>query len=196
MAAKVTVVYLKALKEPLIQILFSHPALLLVTIMIIFNVNMPAKGRKGDQRWSMYRSLHHDVSRLLEEDDLHFSFHRADEAANCSNEYDTNIMGRFICRNPACDSGGWSSKKIAITIRMYHSAEYNARVYHQRCKSCNRLSRPILNESYADRVAYRIKKWNGIQLDRPYYSGQSKGPHNSNLCEGCRAGHCNSLVLD
>lgn len=124
----------------------------------------------------MYPSLHDGISRLLEEDDLHFAFHEVDDAEGCTKEYDTNIMGRFICRNRKCDSDGWSSKRIAITIRMYPGAEYNARVYHQRCKTCNSLSRPILNESYAERVAYRIKRWCGIHMDLPHYSANSKDP--------------------
>ncbi|KAE8326497.1 zinc-binding domain-containing protein [Aspergillus sergii] len=72
-------------------------------------------------------------------------------------------------------------KKVAITIRMYPGDEYNARVYHQRCKSCNRLSQPILNETYAEQVAYRVKKWNGCTVEKPKYSDQSNSPHNRHL---------------
>lgn len=151
---------------------------------------MPSRKSKPDRKWSMYQSLHDDVSRLLEEDDLHFDFHENDDTATCIKEYDTNIMGRFICRNRECASNGWSSKKIAITIRMYPGAQYNARVYNQRCHECNRLGRPRLDDSYAERVAYRLKKWCGIEMDKPPPSRQSKGPHQSDLCEGCRDGHC------
>jgi hypothetical protein len=80
--------------------------------------------------------------------------------------------------------------RIAITIRMYRGERYNTRVYHQRCKACNSLSRPILDDSYAKRVAYRLKKWCGVELERPEFSGQSKGPHEAKFCEGCKAGHC------
>jgi hypothetical protein len=45
----------------------------------------------------------------------------------------------------------------------------------------------------AERVAYRLKKRRGIEMDRPIYSGQSKGPHQNNLCEGCKDGHCSQL---
>ena len=152
---------------------------------------MPSRKSKLNQRWSMYPALHDDVSLLLEEDDLHFDFHENDDPESCNKEYDTNIMGRFICRHHACGSSGWASKKIAITIRMYPGAQYNARVYHQRCKGCNSLSKPCLDNSYAERVAYRIKKWCGIEIDRPNYSGQSNGPHQRSLCEGCKDGHCN-----
>jgi len=154
---------------------------------------MPSRKPKSIQRWSMYPVLHDDVSRLLEEDDLHFDFHANDDFGSCTNQYDTNIMGRFICHNRACGSNGWPSKKIAIIIRMYPGAQYNARVYHQRCLKCNNLSKPRLDDSYAERVAYRLKKWCGIEMDRPSYSGQSKGPHQRNLCEGCKDGHCDQL---
>ena len=140
--------------------------------------------------WSMYSKLHDDVSRLLEEDDLYFDFHGNSNAKNCIKEYDTNIMGRFICSNQECGSNGWSSKRIAVTIRMYSGAQYNARVYHQRCQECNWLSKPRLDGSYAERVAYRLKKWCGIEIERPFYSEGKGPPHRSHLCEGCRDGHC------
>lgn len=169
----------------------TPPDFFIIACSLPARLDMPRRRQKSDKRWSIYPSLHDNVSLLLEEDDIHFDFHEVDDAEGCIKEYDTNIMGRFICRNHACDSSGWSSKKIAITIRMYPGAKYNARVYHQRCKNCNSLSEPRLNESYAERVAYRLKKWRGIQMDLPSYdSKKSKGPHNSRLCEGCKAGHC------
>lgn len=153
------------------------------------------RGRRlqPEEKWSVFPSFHEAVSRLLEGDNVRCDFHKIDDSQNCTRSYDTNITGRFICRNRACGSNGWSSKKIAVTIRMYPGATYNARVYYQRCESCKNLSRPILNESYAERVAYRLKKWNGIRVEPPYFAGTSAGPHNSDLCEGCRDGHCTTL---
>ena len=151
---------------------------------------MPSKNPKSNRSWFMYPTLHDDVLRLLEEDHLDIDFHEADDNRTCIRVYDTNIMGRFTCRNHACNSNGWSSKKIAITIRMYPRAQYNARVYNQRCQGCNRLGEPRLDNSYAERVAYRLKKWCGIEVDRPSFKGKSKGPHQSVLCEGCKNGHC------
>ena len=140
----------------------------------------------------MFPELHAEVSTRLEEDGLSFDFHTADTARNSTEVYDTNIMGDFVCSNDDCASNGWSSKKIAITIRMYPGKQYNARVYYQRCRSCRQLSKPTLDTSYAERVAYRLKKWSGLQLDIPYYSNESKGPHQSWLCEGCKNGHCSA----
>lgn len=173
-----------------LQVLSLLPA----AFLVLPYLDMPPQKRKPVKRWSLYSSLHSDVSRLLEEDGLHFNFYGVDDAENCTMEYDTNIMGRFVCYNRACNAGGWSSKKIAITIRMYSRARYNARVYHQRCKGCNSLGRPILDDSYAERVAYRIKKWRGIEMDEPPYNQPNgDGPHNSALCEGCRDGHCTEM---
>lgn len=138
----------------------------------------------------MFPDLHDNVATLLESSGLDFVFHQQDEDYGSTRDYDTNIMGQFKCRNRSCWSKGWSSKMIAITIRMYGENEYNARVYHQRCKNCNQLSRPLLDGSYAERVAYRLKKWRGITMEVPYYSEESKGPHEKSLCEGCKNGHC------
>ncbi|KAH7308608.1 zinc-binding domain-containing protein [Stachybotrys elegans] len=149
--------------------------------------------RKPNNRstWSMFPSLHDQVAQLLQESNLSFAFHNVDEI-HCDNEYDTNIMGRFSCHNPNCASGGWSSKVVPITIRMYSERRYNARVYHQRCILCNRLAKPRLDDSYAERVAYRLKKWSGIDVQNPFSSPHdyNKPPHISDLCEGCKAGHC------
>ncbi|KAB8211712.1 zinc-binding domain-containing protein [Aspergillus parasiticus] len=119
---------------------------------------------------------------LLDDEFLTFDFHEIDGDRGCTKDYDTSITGRFTCDNAACESTGWSSKKIVITIRMYPGDEYNARVYHQRCKSCNRLSQPILNETYAER--------------KPKYSVKSNGPHKCHLCEGCKNGHCKDGLGD
>lgn len=152
---------------------------------------------RAEERYCTFPSLHDDVSALLEEDDLYFGFRDVDDQAGCVREYDTNIMGRFICRNGACECGGWSSKKIAITIRMYPGAGYNARVYKQRCRSCDALGDLRLEHggSYADRVAYRIKKWCGVDMKPPAYLGKAaKGPHQADLCEGCKAGRCKEAI--
>jgi hypothetical protein len=152
---------------------------------------MPRKGRKAAKLWSLHPKLHNDVAQLLDEEGLQVDFFNADDEETNIEERDTNIMGRFICGNSGCHSSGWSSKKIAITIRMYPRQLYNARVYHQRCKICRAVGRPVLDQRcYAERVTYWLKKWNGIEVERPNYSGQSRGPHDSELCEGCKAGHC------
>ncbi|EFQ36638.1 hypothetical protein CGRA01v4_12197 [Colletotrichum graminicola] len=150
--------------------------------------NKKARSIKG---WSLYSALHNDVLQLLQEDNLTFKFHNDDNDDNSRRDYDTNIMGQFACRNHACHANGWASKRIPVTIRMYDGQRYNARVYHQRCRQCNSLSRPTLDSSYAERVAYRLKVWCGIPMQPPNFVRKpAKKPHASELCEGCKAGHC------
>lgn len=147
--------------------------------------------QESDKSWSMYPALHDSVNHLLKDDGLSFSFFEIDEDRGAIEEYDTNIMGRFECLNKACRQRGWTSKVIAVTIRMYTEQRYNARVYHQCCKSCGSASQPFLDNSYAERLAYRLKKWSGIEMEQPFYNDrESERPHESALCEGCRHGHC------
>ncbi|KAJ5764636.1 hypothetical protein N7533_003317 [Penicillium manginii] len=154
---------------------------------------MPRKTSKQKKKWSMYPSLHSDITDLLEEDGITFGFYGNDTDTGAIRDYDTNIMGRFNCYNSKCKSDGWSSKMIAIRIRLYSGNKYNARVYHQHCKTCKSISRPVLDASYAERVAYRLRKWKGIAQEVPDHSEESKGPHHTHLCEGCKDGHCTYL---
>jgi hypothetical protein len=137
----------------------------------------------------MFPARHSDVAAELEEHSLTFSFYNVDESS-CVKEYDSNIKGFFSCYNPKCSSDGWYSKLISITIRMYRGQRYNARVYHQRCRVCNWLGKPHIDESYAERVAYRLKKWSGVKVKKPKFNKGHRKAHETHLCEGCNAGHC------
>ncbi|KAH7184635.1 zinc-binding domain-containing protein [Fusarium flagelliforme] len=151
------------------------------------------KRRASEKRpaWSMWPNLDDQIREKLEEVHLNYTFNPNDKDNSYIKSYDTNIMGRFTCHNPDCEKNGWSSKKIAITIRGYSRGRYNARVYHQRCDACRSLGKPTLDEeSYTDIVCYRIKKWNGFEMEQREWGGKSKGPHNKTLCEGCKHGHC------
>ena len=122
----------------------------------------------------MQPSLHNDVSRLLEPHNLVFEIYDVDEEITNVEEHNTNVMGEFACKNRACACNGWSSKKVATTIRMYLNEQCDARVYHQSCRSCKALSRPILDDSYADRVAYRLKKWSEIPVERLFTPARAR----------------------
>ncbi|KAL2810249.1 zinc-binding domain-containing protein [Aspergillus granulosus] len=155
---------------------------------------MPSHRKSSQKTNSMFPSLHTTVATLLESSapELKFTFHPDNTDNDCAKAYNTNIMGKFICHKPGCHSV-WTSKKIAIRIRLYHGETYNALVYHQRCKKCHWVSKPKLDEEcYAERIVYRLKKWSGIQgLEIPAYNGgNGEGPHIERLCEGCKAGHC------
>lgn len=80
------------------------------------------KQKARHQTWSIPAKRHDEVARLLKDDNLQFTF-RSDDDCACERNYDTNIMGRFICHNMKCSSSGWASKKVAITIRMYHGKQ-------------------------------------------------------------------------
>lgn len=141
--------------------------------------------------WSMYPKFHKHVQSELETEDLNFTYHQEDDNKACVKDYDTNVIGRFICRNKSCSSDGWASKVVAVTIRMYPDNEYNARVYHQRCRGCHSVARPILDKQcYAERVAYRLKKWKGKKVEQPFYEKKNTPPHEGKLCEGCKVGRC------
>ncbi|KAI1437300.1 zinc-binding domain-containing protein [Xylaria sp. CBS 124048] len=156
---------------------------------------MAKKQRRGPPKWSIWPTKHAEVQELLQAEGISFKFNPNDVDIDTddgqSKEYDTKIMGRFVCHNQNCATSGWASKHICITIRMYPGRQYNARVYHQHCKRCNGISAPILDDSYAERVAYRLKVWSGLQMVKPpFTSKKSNGPHEEELCEGCQAGHC------
>lgn len=100
-------------------------------------------------------------------------------------------MGKFKCNNKRCSARSWSSKNVAILIRGYPENGYNAVVFNQRSKSCNELGQLTLDkDSYVERVAYRIKKWAGVEMEPPHYAGKIGPPYEGELCEGCKAGYC------
>jgi hypothetical protein len=155
-------------------------------------LEMSKKKNKSRNPWSLHPSRHSDVLRLLQGSGLSFDFYDIDDPFKSTREYDTNVMGRFPCWNTRCISKGWSSKMIPVTIRLYHDSRYNVRVYNQRCQECGRTSRPRLDDSYAERVVYRLRKWSGLEVEPPFFSGEHNGPHLTAFCEGCRTGRCNS----
>jgi len=104
--------------------------------------------------------------------------------------YDTHIMGRFDCTNSACPTDKWSSKWIALTIRLYEGQRYNAKVWHQRCRACDTFGHPTLDDTYAERIAYRLKVWFRKYLELVNWSWRETPPHESDLCEGCKHRHC------
>ncbi|KAF1850817.1 uncharacterized protein K460DRAFT_271884 [Cucurbitaria berberidis CBS 394.84] len=139
----------------------------------------------------MFPLLHRDVVNAVSGDISSTWFNGKPSDRNSNNEYSTHVMGKFICNNKACPTGGWGSKKVAILIRGYPGNGYNAEVFNQRCKSCNRPGSMKLDEdSYVDRVAYRLKKWAGIPMEKQHYERKISLPHEEMFCEGCKRGLC------
>ena len=101
---------------------------------------------KGETKISfMFPSLHQDVVNAVSDEIASTRFHE-DSDRYSNNEYSTHVMGKFKCNNDACSTSGWGSKKVAILIRGYPKNGYNAVVFNQRCKSCNRLGTLTLDK--------------------------------------------------
>lgn len=150
-----------------------------------------AQRKHNPPSWSMKPSEHTNVSHLLETTSLTFTFHPDDCDTTSLKEHDTTILCHFHCFNPSCASKGWVSGHVATTIRLYVDSQYNARIYHQRCKECHWISKPrILKDSYAERVAYRLKVWSGVPVEKMAKGRKTQIEHSVGLCEGCRAGRC------
>ncbi|KAK7185466.1 uncharacterized protein CC84DRAFT_1189984 [Paraphaeosphaeria sporulosa] len=143
-------------------------------------------------KFSLHPELHGAVSLHLADDDLHFSFRQDRSDARSTKAWNSNIRGVFICYNNKCPSRSWASGMVAIRILLYAGQQYHAQVYHQRCEQCNFVSKPRLDDSYAERVARRLKIWSGVKVESVPRRGQSKRPHLTELCEGCRAGYCSN----
>ncbi|KAH8699374.1 zinc-binding domain-containing protein [Phaeosphaeriaceae sp. PMI808] len=147
---------------------------------------------KAETRTSfMFPSLHEEIVNVVSGEIASAWFHENDSDEDSNYKYSTHVMGKFKCKNNACSTGGWGSKRVAILIRGYPEDGYNAIVFNQRCESCDRLGTLTLDEkSYVDRVSYRLKKWAGVAMEQQYYAPKAGLPHKRNLCEGCKRGVC------
>ncbi|KAK3353791.1 zinc-binding domain-containing protein [Lasiosphaeria hispida] len=153
-----------------------------------------AASLKGEKMTSfMFPSLHPSVLDVVANAVPSAWFNERDSEDDFNNEWDTNVMGKFICDNQRCRKRGWGSKKVAIRIRGYPGSGYNAVVYNQRCKVCDVLGVFTLDEdSYVERVAYWLKQWAGVQVDKPEHDKKKGPPHEFEFCEGGKQGHCNA----
>ena len=139
----------------------------------------------------MFPSLHQNVVNAVSDSIASTWFQKNESDEDVDNEYSTHVMGKFKCNNSACTTGGWGSKKVAILIRGYPRNGYNAVVFNQRCKSCGKLGTLALDEqSYIDRIGYRLKKWAGVPMEQQQYASKKGLPHERNFCEGCKRGIC------
>jgi hypothetical protein len=143
---------------------------------------------------AMFPSLYDDVKNALSSEFITPEpwFNPARDDRETITEYSTYIIGRFEYRNQSYAKRNWGSKKISILIRRFPDNGYNAIVFKQRYKSCEKVGALRLDEnSYVERVVYRLKKWAGIAMDTPEHYGGKKGPaHEYSLCEGCKRGYC------
>ena len=147
--------------------------------------------RKEGARTLLIPWLHQEVVDAVSDEIAPAWFHENDSDEDSNNSWPTSVMGRFECSNNGCSTNGWTSKRVAILIRGYPRNGYNAVIYNQRCRSCNWLGILKLNEqSYVDRVAYWLKRWAGVAVERPDHKKKKTPPHERSLCEGCKSGIC------
>ncbi|KAK1624559.1 zinc-binding domain-containing protein [Colletotrichum phormii] len=138
-----------------------------------------------------YPFLHKAVSNAVSNDLPSTWFNKNGSKESPNNEYSTNVMGKFKCDNTSCPNITWTSKKVAIVIKGYHGNGYDAVVFNQRCMSCKELGSFTLDkQSYVERIAYRLKRWAGVEMEQPFYAGKEGPPHQIDLCEGCKRGYC------
>lgn len=136
-----------------------------------------------------FPALHDAIHNEVRSDVGSTCFRKSNNGAN--NEHPTNIMSKFLCANDGCPTRRWTSKTVAIVIRGFPRGGYNAEVFNQRCRECNELGRMTIDEdSYVERVAYRLRRWAGAEAERPPYGGDQGPPHERSLCEGCKRGYC------
>lgn len=149
------------------------------------------KSKIETQTCFMYPSLHEDIVDAVSPFISDPWFQEEDTDHDRINYYETNVMGKFHCRNFACPTQGWGSKKVAIVIKGYSDNGYNAVVYNQNCEACKNLGTLKLNnKSYVERVSYRLMKWAGVDVQPPVFGKKRTDPHREDLCEGCKKGVC------
>lgn len=139
----------------------------------------------------MYPQLHPDVVKAVA-GVLQPRWIEANNSKEVSTKkHSTNIMGRFRCFNDGCSNTGWGSGTVSIVIKGYPLNGYNAVVFNQRCRSCEQLGTLRLDQnSYVERVSYRLKKWAGSPVTPPPFVEKVTPRHESDLCEGCKHGYC------
>jgi hypothetical protein len=139
----------------------------------------------------MFPELHPNVADAVSTDISSTWFNENDEDETFDQQWFTHVMGNFMCNNGTCQKQVWDSRKVPIEIRGYDDNGYSVVVYNQRCKSCDQLGTFELDtRSYIERVAYRLKKWAGVEMEAPPFNGNEGPPHERAYCEGCKRGKC------
>lgn len=103
---------------------------------------------------------------------------------------ETYVSGRFVCLQPDCGHS-WRSNMICLTIWALPQVDYYTIIEGQRCERCQKVGSLMMDEDvYAERVAYYLKKWAGVEVGpEPFAVGVPRS-HRKDLCVGCRNGHC------
>ncbi|KAF3915503.1 hypothetical protein ABW21_db0202766 [Orbilia brochopaga] len=155
------------------------------------NARPPKPPKDTPESWYLYPEHHTKIAEQIPG----VPFYESD--ANGVNSWDTRIVGKFECSNRRCEKT-WTSGIVATVIRAYRRPElsYNAKVYNQRCKKCNKLGHMKIDvDSYVERVVRRIKIWKGETVPEIPDRVKITPPHEEDFCEGCKAGRCQRKYL-
>ncbi|KAH6643529.1 zinc-binding domain-containing protein [Boeremia exigua] len=152
---------------------------------------VPVPKRKEETRTSFtFPNLHDRIAEAVLPD-VTSTWFQSNDRERSNNEHLTCVVGRFTCDNVRCKKRAWASGVVSIVIRGYAGNGYSVVVFNQRCKSCEKLGTLTIDETtYVERVAFRIKRWAGVWMENPLHNKASKGPHEQELCEGCKRGTC------
>lgn len=61
---------------------------------------------------------------------------------------------------------------VPVTIRLCPDRRYHVKVYH--CQGCGKMNWTKLDGSCIKRIVYLLKKWSGIDVEAPVFSGTDK----------------------
>jgi hypothetical protein len=176
------------------RILASVNPVTVAALAEILRENTP-KPTQETREFFMFPALHQNIAKAVLPEISTTWFKEDDNDNNSNDEWLTHVMGIFVCNNNACKTDLWVSRMVPIEIRRYDGNGYSAVVYNQRCMSCAGLGTFVLDEdSYIERVAYRLKKWAGVLMTLPYYRLRDGPPHEREFCEGCKRGKCQEGV--
>jgi hypothetical protein len=143
------------------------------------------------RKFFTFPALHPNVADAVSPEIPSTWFNSDSDDAAFDEKYNTHVMGKFICTNKECKKRFWGSKMVSIEIRGYANNGYSAVVYNQSCKDCDELGTFELDiPSYVERIAYRLKRWAGVDMERPPFNEKQGLPHESAFCEGCKLGKC------
>ncbi|RVD82369.1 uncharacterized protein DFL_006795 [Arthrobotrys flagrans] len=154
----------------------------------------PRRENTEPEPWYLFENYHEKVSEKMKD----VIFISKIEDGNLKAE--TNLVGTFKCIALECRAMGWSNGTVATVIRAYYQDDgklgYSAQVYNQRCRSCKQLASMKLDvDTYVERVVRRLKMWKGEYAPIKWYRRKML-PHDEELCEACKAGHCLTGVVN
>lgn len=109
----------------------------------------------------------------------------------CLKEKNIYINGEFFCKN--CNKK-WVSGKIYTEI--YHNNEnsFYLKIYYQRCKKCNNIKKPSINNVGKDKIKSKLELYFGYRDVIINDTIKKTKPHMAKYCEACKIGKCEENI--